>query len=137
MVAVAGETATEVRVLGDAATVRVAFPLTLPMAAVTVVEPAATPVATPDAVIVAIFPLASVQVADAVTSAVEPSLYVAFAMNCCVAPMARLAVAGVAAIAVSSLGEPLGLRPDEVPPQPAVANSSERQRQRNKEYEYL
>jgi hypothetical protein len=74
MVAVAGDTAMEVSVLGGAATVRVAFPLTLPMAAVTVVEPAATAVAMPDAVIVATCPLASVQVADAVTSAVEPSL---------------------------------------------------------------
>jgi hypothetical protein len=42
--------------------------------AVTVVEPAATAVASPDEVMVATFAFASVQVAEAVTSAVEPSL---------------------------------------------------------------
>jgi hypothetical protein len=44
------------------------------MAAVTVVEPAATAVAIPPEFIVATVALASVQVADAVTFAVEPSL---------------------------------------------------------------
>jgi hypothetical protein len=40
----------------------------------TVVEPAATAVASPDGLMVATFESASVQVADAVTFAVEPSL---------------------------------------------------------------
>jgi hypothetical protein len=64
----------EVSVLGAASTVRLAVRLRLPMAAVTVVDPAATAVAIPEAVMVATLPLASVQVADVVTSAVDPSL---------------------------------------------------------------
>jgi hypothetical protein len=74
MLAVAGETVIEVSVLAAGVTVRVAFPLTPSTVAVTVVEPAATPVAFPDALMVATFELVSVQAADAVTLAVEPSL---------------------------------------------------------------
>jgi hypothetical protein len=106
------------------------------MLAVTVVEPAATPVAIPDEVMVATFAFASVQVAEEVTSAVEPSLYVALAVNCWVAPTARLAVDGVAAIELTTLvvlPEPM----DELPPQPAAASSSDRLRQRNEECAYL
>ena len=77
MVAVAGETAMEASVFAGVAIVRVAVPLIAPMAAVTVVEPAATAVAIPAAVMVATLPFASVQVAEEVTSAVVPSLYVA------------------------------------------------------------
>jgi hypothetical protein len=74
MVAVAGVTAMEASVFGDAAIVRVAVPLSAPMLAVTLVEPVAMPVAIPDEVMVATFAFASVQVAEEVTSAVEPSL---------------------------------------------------------------
>jgi hypothetical protein len=37
-----------------------------------------------------------------VTFAVEPSVYVAIAVNCCVAPAAMLAVAGVTAMEVTT-----------------------------------
>ena len=57
-------------------------------------------------------------------------------MNCWVAPAARLAVAGDAAIAVTTLVGLLEFR-DEAPPQPAAASSSERERQRNEECTYL
>jgi hypothetical protein len=136
MVTVAGETAMEASVFAGAAIVRVAVPLSAPMVAVTVVEPAATPVAIPDEVMVATFPFASAQVAEEVTSAIEPSLYVACAVNCSVAPTARLAVAGEAAIELRTLVVPPELM-DELPPQPAAASSSERQRQRNEECAYL
>jgi hypothetical protein len=105
------------------------------MVAVTVVEPAAMAVAIPDEVMVANFAFASVQAAEEVTSAVEPSLYVALAVNCWVAPTARFAVAGEAAIELRTLVVLLELR-DEVPPQPAAASSG-RQRQRNAECTYL
>jgi hypothetical protein len=136
MVAVAGETAMEASVFAGAAIVRAAVPLRAPMVAVTVVEPAPMAVAIPDEVMVASFAFASVQVAEEVTSAVEPSLYVALAVNCWVAPTARLAVAGEAAIELRTLVVLLELR-DELPPQPAAASRSERQRQRNEECTYL
>ena len=136
MVAVAGETAMEASVFACVAIVRVAVPLSAPMLAVTVVEPTATPVARPDEVMVATFPFASAQVAEEVTSAVEPSLYVACAVNCSVAPTARSAVAGEVAIELRTLVVLPELM-DELPPQPAAASSSERQRQRNEECAYL
>jgi len=74
MVSIAGVTAMEVRVFGAAETVRSALPLTPSRVAVTVVEPAASAVTMPEAVIFAIAGLVSVQVADAVTSWLEPSL---------------------------------------------------------------
>lgn len=129
-------TAMEASVFGDAAIVRVAVPLSEPRLAVTVVEPVAMAVAIPDEVMVATFAFASVQVAEEVTSAVEPSLYVASAVNCWVAPTARLAVAGEAAIELTTLVVLPELR-EELPPQPAAASSSERQRQRNEECAYL
>jgi hypothetical protein len=55
-------------------TVSVAVPLTPLIEAVTVVEPVATAVASPDEPIVATEGLTAVQFAVAVTSAVEPSL---------------------------------------------------------------
>jgi hypothetical protein len=101
--------------------------------AVMVVEPAATPVARPSAATVATDVLATVQVAVAVTSISEPPRSVAVAVNCCVAPAARFAVAGEAAIALRTLVVLLELR-DEVPPQPAAAS---RERQRNEERTHL
>jgi hypothetical protein len=75
-----GDTETAVTTL--AATPSVAVPLTPLSEAVTVVEPAATPVARPAGLIVATVVVAAVQFAAAVTFAVELSLYVAVAVNC-------------------------------------------------------
>jgi hypothetical protein len=74
MVAVVGVTAMEAMVFVTAETVRSALPLTLSRVAVTVVDPAASAVTMPEAVIFATAGLVSVQAADAVTSWVEPSL---------------------------------------------------------------
>ena len=123
-------TAIAVRVFGAPATVSVALPVMVSRLAVTVVEPAATAVASPDEVMVATFAFVSVQLAVVVTSAVEPSLYVAIAVNCCLAPTATLAVPGVAAIAVRTFVVPVPADAD--PPQPTPAASSGRQRQRRR-----
>lgn len=131
----AGETAIDVTVFVAAGTVSVALPLTLPTAAVIVVEPAATAFAMPDVLIVATAVFASDQLADAVTSAVDPSLYVPVAVNCSAAPIEMSAVAGDVAIVISVF---VGLmEPDAAPPQPILASSSERQRQRTREDMYL
>ncbi len=53
---------------------RVALPLMPSKEAVTVVDPGAIAAAMPEAVMVATLELSSVQAADLVTSAVEPSL---------------------------------------------------------------
>jgi hypothetical protein len=107
----------------------------LPMVAVIFVEPAAIAFAMPDGLIVAIAAFASVQFADAVTSAVEPSLYVPVAVNCSAAPIEISAVAGDVAIAVSVF---VGvMEPDAALPQPMLARSSGRQRQRNRQDTYL
>lgn len=132
MLAVPGEMAIEVRVFAGAATVRVALPVRPSMVAVTVVEPAPTAVASPEGVMVATFAFASVQVAAAVTSAVELSLYVAVALNCSLAPMARFAVAGEAAIAVMIFVEGPVLA-DEDTPHPTLAANSGRERQSRRE----
>ena len=100
MLAVAGETVMDVSAL--AVTVSVAVPLTLPAEAVMVVEPLATPVAIPAALMVAAA-VELVQVAVKVRFPVDPSLYVAVAVNCCEAPAGMLAVAGVTARAVIAL----------------------------------
>jgi hypothetical protein len=62
--------------------------------AVTVVDPAAEAVATPAPLTDAIEPEATLHVAVELTFAVEPSLYVAVAVNCCVCPDWRLTLAG-------------------------------------------
>jgi hypothetical protein len=123
MEAVAGVTAMEARVFGAADTVRAALPLMPSMVAVTVVEPAPSAVAIPALVMLATFAFVSVQVADAVTSAVEPSLKVALALNCRVAPTERSSVAGDAAMVISVLPEPPEPEED-VPPHPAMASRS-------------
>lgn len=129
MLAVAGVTAIAVRVFAGAETVMLALPLRPPMVAVMVVEPAASAVATPEAVIFATFALASDQVADAVTSWEEPSLKVPVALNCSVAPTKRLAVVGDAAMAVSVFCED---GDDVVPPQPVLASSSATASEKNR-----
>jgi hypothetical protein len=87
----------------------VALPVTPLTVAVTVVDPAATPFARPAALIVATLgvPLAQVAVVD--TFAVVPSLYVAVAVNCRVAPTCTLAVGGFTAIEVSVTGGGAGV----------------------------
>jgi hypothetical protein len=102
------------------------------MVAVMVVEPAASAVAMPEGVMLATFAFASDQAAAAVTSTVEPSLYVAVALNCLVAPTETFAVAGDAATASSVFPGPLS--PEEVPPHPTLASSSERVSEKNSEY---
>jgi hypothetical protein len=79
-------------------TVRVAVPEILLKAAVMVEEPAATPVASPLLLTVAVDVLDEVQVTCEVISWVVESEYVPVAVNCWVAPAAMLAVAGVTAI---------------------------------------
>jgi hypothetical protein len=74
MLAVAGVTAIEESVLSATVTVSVAAPLIPLSEAVIVDEPAATAVAIPAAVMVAIEGEELVQVTDALTSAVVPSL---------------------------------------------------------------
>lgn len=73
-VALPGVSAIELRVFTGAGTVRVALPLTPSKEAVTVVDPGASAAAMPDEEMVATLAFASVQAADLVTSAVEPSL---------------------------------------------------------------
>jgi hypothetical protein len=94
LLAVAGVTAMEDRV----GTVRVAVP-DLPLkVAVMVEEPAATPVARPLLLTVAVDVLDEVQVTFVVIFWVEESEYVPVAVNCWVSPAGTLAVAGVTAI---------------------------------------
>ena len=69
--AVGGVTARDVRVFAGAATVRAALPEMPSMVAVRVAEPAASPVASPEALIFAVAALEDAQVAEAVMSAVE------------------------------------------------------------------
>jgi hypothetical protein len=92
--ALGGETAIDVTVFVAAGTVSVAIPAMPLTEAVMVVEPAAIAVASPAELIVATAAFAAVQLAIAVTLAVEPSLYVAIAVNCCVPPAATLALGG-------------------------------------------
>jgi hypothetical protein len=81
-----------------AVTVRVADPDFPLKAAVIIAEPAATPVARPLPVTVAVPVLDEVQVACVVRFKVDPSEYVPVAVNCWVAPTTMLAVVGVTAI---------------------------------------
>ncbi len=116
MLAVAGETAIAVTVFTVVETFRLALPLTPLSAAVTVVEPAATAFTSPVEVMVATVWLAAVHVTDELTFTVDPSLYVAVAVNCWLAPGAKLALAGVTEIDVSVFvvlveGEPIPLQP--------------------------
>lgn len=122
---VAGERESAVMVTDAAFTVRSVDPLTPLSEAATVAEPAATPVAMPLVLTVAIAVFDELHATDAVTFAVEPSLYAPVAVNCSVPLTAMPGFAGVIAIAVRLLGvfvcvevdEPL-MRP---PPQPVPA----------------
>lgn len=74
MLAVAGVTAMVESVGADAVTASDAVPETLLSVAVTVVDPAATGVATPDPLTVAMAEFETVQAAEVLTLAVDPSL---------------------------------------------------------------
>jgi hypothetical protein len=74
MLAVAGVTAIAVSVIGVAVTLSAALPLTPLNEAKMVLEPGVAPVAKPDEFTVATATFEVVQVAVAVTFAVEPSL---------------------------------------------------------------
>jgi len=102
-------------------TVRVAVPLLPSNAAVMMLVPARRPVARPVAVTVPTWVVAELQAALALMSRAEPSLYEAVAVNCCLAPMATEAVAGVTAMLASvAAGTPrIGSRPWSPLPQPA------------------
>jgi hypothetical protein len=122
-----GETATEVIVFpAFAVTFSMVVPFLPLIEAPTVVEPAAMPVARPLELIVAIAEFAAVQFAEEVTFAVEPSLYVAVAVNCSVAPAAMLAFPGDTAIDVRVFVDE-----SEFPelPQPVVASTSRKEKQ--------
>jgi hypothetical protein len=95
-----GATVTDWRVA--ALTVSVASPVVPPRDAVMVLVPSRTPVATAP-VIVATPALADVHVASAVTSCVDPSLYLPVAVNASANPFATVGVAGATEI-VSSTG---------------------------------
>jgi hypothetical protein len=82
-------------------TVSTAFPAIPFSEAVICVEPEAAAVASPLELIVATAVFAVLQVAVVVTFAVDLSLYVAVAVNCSVAPTARLSVLGDTEMAVS------------------------------------
>jgi hypothetical protein len=122
--AVAGVTAIDTNVA--AVTVKVAEPVWPPKVAVMRAVPAATPVAAPDlSSIVATLRVAEVQLEDAVTSLVDPSLYVAVATNFWAAPIGIEAVAGVTATETRpgkpKVGAPrIGSRPPSPPPHAAT-----------------
>ena len=84
-----------------ATTFKVALPLCPLNVAEIVALPDELPVARPADLIDDTVALVEAHVADAVTSPVEPLLYVAVAVNCCVAPEVMLAVAGETEIAVT------------------------------------
>ena len=94
--AVAGVTAIDCNVFVTVNTA--AGEVTEPRLAVMLLEPAATPVASPAALIVATEVVPDVQVTELVMLALLPSLYVPVAVNCCVAPALIEAAAGVTAI---------------------------------------
>jgi hypothetical protein len=98
----AGVTAMETS--AGVSTVSPVLPVTPPDVAEIVDVPTATVVARPPAAIVAAFTLVDAQVAEAVRSSVEPSVYVPMAVNCCVSPAATTGFAGVTAMETSAAG---------------------------------
>jgi hypothetical protein len=124
--ALEGETAMAVTVFAAIATVSVEFPVTPLSEAATVVEPEATAVTSPVELIVATAGAATVQLAVAVTSPVEPSLYFAVALNCCVAPIPTLVLDGDTETATAVFVAPAD--PDEPPWHPVLMIMSESER---------
>jgi len=97
----AGVTAIDTSVGAVAVTVRVVEPLMAPEAALIVLVPAATPVASPPALIVATLVVCEVHVTVLVKFCVELSENVPVAVNCSVALFAIDGFAGVTAIDTS------------------------------------
>jgi hypothetical protein len=97
MVGFAGVTPMETR----DTTVRVVVPETVPLVAVMVLVPPATPVANPPVEIVAVAVVPDDQVTDELRSFVVLSLYVPVAVNCCVAPTVMEGFLGVTAMELS------------------------------------
>ena len=115
--AVAGVTVIELNVAG--VTVKVAEPDMPPKLAVMTDAPLATPVARPDVLLTeATLVVPEVQMEDAVTSWVDPSLYVAVAINCLGPLIGTEAVAGVTAIDTIFLGSQCPVSPP--PPHPEI-----------------
>src|SRR6202044_2754586 len=81
-----------------AVTVRVVEPLIAPDVALIVEVPTPAPLASPEALIVAVVVVLEDQVTLDVRFCVEPSLNVPVAVNCCVAPLAIDGFGGVTAI---------------------------------------
>jgi hypothetical protein len=88
------------------------------------VEPTPTAVASPceplAPLMVAMAVLEELQVTDAVRTCVDLSLYVPVAVNCCVAPVLTVAVAGVTAIDTKAGAGTTGVVDDGVPPLPPL-----------------
>ena len=122
----AGETATEVTVFGTAVTLSIEFPLTPFSEAVIAVDPEATAVAMPPEFTVATAGVAAIQFAVEVTFAVELSLYVAVAVNCCVAPTPILVLDGDTESAVSVFVVPAELAGMDWHPVLAIISEKER-----------
>lgn len=89
-----GETAIEVNVTAAGVTVTVAVAVNPFAVALMVAVPAATPVASPFPLTVAMAEFDEVHVTPAVSDPVVPLLKVALAVNCWFAPAAMLVVAG-------------------------------------------
>jgi hypothetical protein len=102
-------------------TVNGAVPLTPLCEAVTVVDPEAIAVASPELLIDATVVFVTAQLAVEVTSFVDPSLYVAVAVNCCVAPIAKLVGLGVIERAVTVFAPTVTVVADEAAPPVPVA----------------
>jgi hypothetical protein len=109
-------------------TVRVVFAAIPPEVAVIVVEPSATPVASPPGATVAKRVALDAQITDDERSRVVPSEYVPVAVSCKVAPLCTVGFAGVIAIALSTAGVPPGppLLPPPVPPPPPPPQAASR-----------
>jgi hypothetical protein len=88
---------------GAMVTLNGACELTPSNKALTFVAPEAFAVASPEELMDATAELATVHVAEELTLAVVPLVYVAVAVNCCVAPMAKLAALGVTAMDLMEL----------------------------------
>ena len=115
-----------VTIFAAIATVSVEFPVTPLSEAATVVAPEATAVTSPVELIVATAGAATVQLAVAVTSPVEPSLYFAVALNCCVAPIPTLVMDGDTETATGVFVAPA--ERDETPWHPVLMIMSESER---------
>jgi hypothetical protein len=118
-----GETAMDATVFATAVTLSIEIPLTPLSEAVIVVDPEATAVTVPLEFTVAIAGVAAAQFAVELTFAVELSLYVAVAVNCCVAPTPILVLDGDTETAVSVLDELAGM---DWHPVPAIISEKER-----------